>query len=209
MKRKILFVFLALCSLLYGLVVYAGTTTTHVGLYKPAYGESGSTWWSNINSNFDKLDRTGPSGGGSYTTGSVVFSKASGILGQDNSSLFWDDANDRLGIKTATPHSNLQVAGSVAVNLITSASTYTMLDTDAVILCNAASGAQTVNLLTAAGRTGRILLIKKSDSSGNACTMDPAGTETVNGSTTYSLATQHKYVVIISDNANWHIFANN
>jgi hypothetical protein len=35
------------------------------------------------------------------TSGSIVFS-ASGVLTQDNSNLFWDDANNRLGIRTNT-----------------------------------------------------------------------------------------------------------
>ncbi|KKL20422.1 hypothetical protein LCGC14_2455620, partial [marine sediment metagenome] len=39
------------------------------------------------------------------TQGSVVFAGASGAISQDNSNLFWDDTNNRLGIGTLTiPH---------------------------------------------------------------------------------------------------------
>ena len=37
------------------------------------------------------------------TAGSVLFAGAGGILAQDNSNLFWDDSNNRLGVGTATP----------------------------------------------------------------------------------------------------------
>jgi hypothetical protein len=44
-----------------------------------------------------------------FTAGSVVFAGASGVYTQDNANLFWDNANDRLGIGTATPTQLLHV----------------------------------------------------------------------------------------------------
>jgi hypothetical protein len=44
-----------------------------------------------------------------FTAGSVVFAGASGVYSQDNANLFWDNANDRLGIGTATPSVPLDV----------------------------------------------------------------------------------------------------
>ena len=38
-----------------------------------------------------------------FTQGSVVFAGAGGVYSQDNANLFWDDANNRLGIGTNTP----------------------------------------------------------------------------------------------------------
>jgi hypothetical protein len=46
------------------------------------------------------------------TAGSVLFAGASGVLSQDNASLFWDDANNRLGIGTATPSTTLSIVNS-------------------------------------------------------------------------------------------------
>jgi hypothetical protein len=46
-----------------------------------------------------------------FTAGSVVFAGASGVYSQDNANLFWDNANDRLGIGTSSPASQLQVVG--------------------------------------------------------------------------------------------------
>jgi hypothetical protein len=46
-----------------------------------------------------------------FTTGSVVFAGASGVYTQDNANLFWDNANDRLGIGTASPAYTFDVSG--------------------------------------------------------------------------------------------------
>jgi hypothetical protein len=56
-----------------------------------------------------------------FTQGSVVFTGASGgAYTQDNANLFWDDTNNRLGVRTATPGAALDVSGADAlVNGIT------------------------------------------------------------------------------------------
>jgi len=51
--------------------------------------------------------------GTAFTAGSVVFAGASGVYTQDNANLFWDNANDRLGIGTATPGVKLDVQGAI------------------------------------------------------------------------------------------------
>jgi hypothetical protein len=50
------------------------------------------------------------------TAGSVLFAGASGLLSQDNANFFWDDANNRLGIRTASPNSSLHVSGSTTAS---------------------------------------------------------------------------------------------
>jgi uncharacterized protein YjlB len=47
-----------------------------------------------------------------FTTGSIVFAGASGVYAQDNTSLFFDNTNNRLGIGTITPDELLQITGS-------------------------------------------------------------------------------------------------
>ena len=54
------------------------------------------------------------------TQGSVIFSGAGGLISQDNSNLFWDDTNNRLGIGTATPTQALDVAGKIAAGSFSS-----------------------------------------------------------------------------------------
>ncbi|MBP6884112.1 MAG: hypothetical protein KBC06_02675 [Candidatus Pacebacteria bacterium] len=46
------------------------------------------------------------------TAGSLVFAGTSGILQQDNASLFFDDSTNRLGIGTASPNYKLEVSGA-------------------------------------------------------------------------------------------------
>ena len=48
----------------------------------------------------------------SATQGSVLFAGASGVLAQDNTNLFWDDSNNRLGIGTNSPSFDLHVLNS-------------------------------------------------------------------------------------------------
>lgn len=58
-------------------------------------------------------------GGG--TAGSVLFVDAAGNLAQDNAQLFWDNANNRLGIGTASPATTLHVSGTIRQTNSTSA----------------------------------------------------------------------------------------
>jgi hypothetical protein len=48
----------------------------------------------------------------SLTQGSILFSGASSVVSQDNSNLFWDDTNKRLGIGTTAPTATLDVNGT-------------------------------------------------------------------------------------------------
>ena len=48
----------------------------------------------------------------SFTTGSVVFAGASGVYTQNNAKFFWDNTNNRLGINTATPQTQLTIVSN-------------------------------------------------------------------------------------------------
>ncbi len=54
----------------------------------------------------------GGTGGSSFTNGSIPFI-SSGVFTEDNSNLFWDTTNFRLGIGTSTPAVTLHVNGSI------------------------------------------------------------------------------------------------
>jgi hypothetical protein len=51
------------------------------------------------------------------TSGSVLFTGSGGLISQDNANLFWDNANKRLGIGTATPGAKLDVRGDIISTL--------------------------------------------------------------------------------------------
>lgn len=51
-----------------------------------------------------------------FTTGSIVFAGTSGVYSQDNTNLFWDDTNNRLGVGTPTPGATIDVAGNIRMS---------------------------------------------------------------------------------------------
>lgn len=57
------------------------------------------------------------------TAGSVPFIGANGLLSQNNSQIFWDSINSRLGIGTSTPYAKLSVAGEVVGSHFTATTT--------------------------------------------------------------------------------------
>lgn len=83
--------------------------------------------------------------------------------------------------------------------------TYTAAQSDNTI--DATSGTFTITLPTAVGIKGKIYTIKNSGA--GVITVGTTSSQTIDGSTTYSLATQYKYVTIQSNNANWIVTANN
>jgi hypothetical protein len=50
------------------------------------------------------------------TPGSILFVGAGGVLAQDNANLFWDDANNRIGIRTNAPAQALDVVGNAQIS---------------------------------------------------------------------------------------------
>ena len=48
------------------------------------------------------------------TLGSIPFAGTAGLISQDNSNLFWDNTNKRLGIHTTTPTNSISLGGTAA-----------------------------------------------------------------------------------------------
>ena len=90
-------------------------------------------------------------------------------------------------------------------SVVAKTAAYTATDRDQTILCNAGSGAFTVTLPAAQGISGRIYRIKKTDSGGNAVTVDGNASETIDGATTNVLSSQYDVVEIQADGVNWHV----
>ncbi|MEW2920934.1 hypothetical protein AB1A65_05655 [Muricauda sp. ANG21] len=57
------------------------------------------------------------------TTGSVFFAGSDGLPTQDNTQLFWDSTNNRLGIGTALPSQSLDVTGRARIRTLDEAGT--------------------------------------------------------------------------------------
>ncbi len=82
-----------------------------------------------------------------------------------------------------------------------------MKEEDGAILCDSSGGAFSVTLLTAVGRKGRRLVIKKTDVSSLDVTVDPAGSETIDGAATFLLVSQYHGIELCSDNTNWLVIS--
>ena len=65
--------------------------------------------------------------------------------------------------------------------------------------CNATSGAFAITLPSAGLNESRILIIKKSDVSANVVTVTRAGSDTIDGLTTFPLTQQFDSVTLIND----------
>lgn len=97
---------------------------------------------------------------------------------------------------------DLTTAGA-KLAVTTKSGAYTATAFDCVILVDASAAAVTISLPTASGNAGLTYVIKKIDSSGNNVTIDPNGTETIDGATTVTLSSQYSYRMIVSDGTNW------
>lgn len=136
------------------------------------------------------------------------FTNGNGVTGTTDCALARSTAST---LKVVDGSSNLGsfIAGTFAPAFVSKTANYTMTIAETTAFCDATSGAFTVTLPTAVGISGRIYTVKKTDSGINGVTVGTTSSQTIDGSTTYSLATQYKYVSVQSNNANWFIIANN
>jgi len=94
--------------------------------------------------------------------------------------------------------------GGTGVTVQTLTTTGTITTSNRVVLCDATSGAVTVNLGAAA--TYQNITVKKIDSSANACTVDPNASETIDGGATAAISVQYASISLASDGSNWFIY---
>jgi len=99
-----------------------------------------------------------------------------------------------------------------AINTVSSVKTdnYTtvLADNKKLLEIDASTGAKTISLLSAAtAGNGAGLILKKIDTTVNAVSIDPSGTETIDGATVFALTKTNDSVVIVSDGTNWKIVA--
>ena len=78
-----------------------------------------------------------------------------------------------------------------------------VLTTDCVIFADATNGNINLTMPTAVGVGGTQYFVKKLDSSANTVTITPAGSEKVDGASTWVIKAKNEAVLIISDGANW------
>ncbi len=142
----------------------------------------------------------------SYTAGSILFTSGAATT-EDNTNFFWDDANDRLGIGTATPNSGLSLNSSFSVKR-TATATNVNTANEVIIGVTDTSVARTITLDTDDVVAGRIFIIK--DESGaagtNNITIDTEGSETIDGLASVTITVDYGVLRVYSNGTNWFSF---
>lgn len=128
-----------------------------------------------------------------------------------NSSAFLNIAMNPLGgnvgVRQATPTSRLHVGGSLALGTTSTSADLTLTDAHHTVLVDASGAARTITLPAASTCSGRVYAVKKTDSSGNAVTIDGNASETIDGATTLALPTQWQSRTIQSNGTAWFVIA--
>ena len=88
-----------------------GTSTRGTSVFGGDLIISGTVYGSTYLNIGQDLRVTGSIASNAYTAGSVLFAGNSGIISQDNTNIYFDDANNRLGLATTAPQQTLHVKG--------------------------------------------------------------------------------------------------
>ncbi|MBS1609489.1 MAG: tail fiber domain-containing protein [Bacteroidetes bacterium] len=112
------------------------------------------------------------------------------------------------GIATTSPNSTLDVRGSMATKYRTFNSTTTATAADHILVFSG-SVASSLNLPSAVGCAARFYLIKNSSLTNPlpALQIIPAGTEKIDGASSWTLDEPYSSILLVSNNSNWHIAA--
>lgn len=132
------------------------------------------------------------------TLGGVIVSTGLSIDGAGHLSANVTSVAGKTGAVTLT-------VSDVSRSIVTETTNYTATTSDYTILVDATAGAVTITLPAASGLTGQVINIKKIDSSSNAVTISRAGTDTIDGGTTLSIATQYQAYTVQTNGSAWWV----
>ena len=98
-------------------------------------------------------------------------------------------------------------SGGGSASIVNHSSTYTETSTAGTVLslCDATSGNIIANLPAASTCSGMFYTVKKIDSSANTVTVDPNGSDTIDGGLTAVINYQYTSVTIVSNGSTWYI----
>lgn len=163
-----------------------------------------------INSNLTVNGSASIGNGGLSVASSITFGAQGGVKTYGIGSGFVDFM-DGGGVDVAGACSQGLAlnSGGITATLVSKSSSYALTTADSTVLVTATG--QTMTLPTAVGNmfktAGRIYTIKLTAS--GSCTIATTSSQTIDGSSTYSLSAQNRYVTVQSDGSNWQIIGNN
>lgn len=115
------------------------------------------------------------------------------------------NGNWYMGGWSVSAHSDVQIAGSFARAVTSTATGITLGETHSNVIVSATG--QTITLPALSGIEGREYIIKLT--AAGSCTIDGNGSENIDGAATYTLSAQYKYVKVVAGASEWHVMANN
>lgn len=117
------------------------------------------------------------------------------------------NANGLVGIATTSPASTLDVYGSFATRVTTITATTTLDSTYSTVRVDTTTTSVGVNLPAVAGVCGRHYFIVKKNSGSLPLTIDASGSETIAGSLTQTITSQHTslHLQAACDDSSWLI----
>lgn len=130
-------------------------------------------------------------------TNTITLPAATGTVGLLPSTQTWSGTN--------TFSSEILLGGAVRTPITSTSSDIPLDATHYTVKVDASGANRTITLPPAAGCTGRIYIIKKTDSSANTVTIDGDTAETIDGATTKVISTQYAGYSIQSDGTGWMI----
>ena len=97
------------------------------------------------------------------STGSILFAGDDGKIEENNGSIYWDNTDSRLGIKTNSPNSTVSVNGSLSTAISFTSGDVGLNETNHTVIING-SGSSTMFMPSPGSATGRLYIIKKKPS---------------------------------------------
>lgn len=119
---------------------------------------------------------------------------------------YWGSLNHNYQAVSVTGTMSASVYNGLPMPQRAITATDTIAAADFSILASSAAGAVIVNLPTAASVSGRVFVVRKTNTSVNAVTIDPSGAETIDGAATLVVA-DSSAVMFQSDGTTWHLLA--
>jgi hypothetical protein len=110
-----------------------------------------------------------------------------------------------VGIGTLAPESSLDIKGSIGVTYGYLFYGNNDLGDGSLYFCNANAGQVNISLPSTAAASGRVYIIKKTDSTTNKCVIKPQTDYDIEALTSYNLTTQYQYVTIVNNGLDWYV----
>ena len=130
------------------------------------------------------------------------YNSASVTLGENQTMILENGVTNLSVDASASGAKVIRHSGIASHNVVTKTSNYTASNGDCV-LADASSEAITITLPSPSNNA--IVNVKKIDSSANVVTVEPNGSETIDGSSSKTIDTQYESYTFISDGTNWYI----